>query len=609
MDSPPSPSNMNSRRQGLTRIDSLVDLIQSEGDRRGDVKQALDELGQPGARDALTTQSQSEGGLTPLQAACVSEDDSKIHMLELLISYGPDINKPGDNESNTPLHAAVKSHSIKCVTLLRRLGADVTILNSKRCTPQDIARDEISHLSVDRFKPLAIHKLLDAVQVEEKSSSDPVGPRDEHEVFLAIQRKDHAKLTTLLQHNPAAAITRISDRVWWTPFHLAACLLNSQALKILSAVKIDAEELKQAMRDEHGWTPMHWVVLHLCISVENESICRDMVKILEGTQAPLYDARVCTSTGLPELLWTHCYVSEVVPNFKTKLEKKTSENYVLYFSKKENSEDSSANRFQCMMWYENNPKRDLIATFEPSNERSITFRTRGYSESILSEKGRTVFYDDQNETIAVRPTHGNRLQPEKYRWARSTEAQHEKDWALKKVPSFLHMFHSMSEQTFFKADEIMFRPLRIERVTPTMETYVIDVLNPIHDQVTQPSLWTMSFIRHNLEMAGTVGLETRLVFKMDGQIKHQCDLNSLIWVEEGNFSTRVNQFYTGHTVLHWCTLVGLINWVELFLKHECDPFDGGMDGQSPYFLALQCLNEIEKEQSPDEVGKKQFERV
>lgn len=73
--------------------------------------------------------------LTALQIAAMK---NKFPMIELLLMYGANINKP-DSEGNTPLMMAVANHSLEAINTLLKNGCDRNIANVYGLTPKDKA--------------------------------------------------------------------------------------------------------------------------------------------------------------------------------------------------------------------------------------------------------------------------------------------------------------------------------------------------------------------------------------------------------------------------------------------------------------------------------------
>lgn len=80
----------------------------------------------------------SSGG-TALHAAMFQKN---IHIVEMLIDYGLDVNAIGPKNGYTPLHDAVWGNNPAAAKLLLEKGADPTIKNKEGQTPLEKAKSE-----------------------------------------------------------------------------------------------------------------------------------------------------------------------------------------------------------------------------------------------------------------------------------------------------------------------------------------------------------------------------------------------------------------------------------------------------------------------------------
>ena len=568
-----------------TSIIELQALITADADSITELKDNLDALGQPNASIALTTINH-ETGVSPFFAACAIGavgTSPKSQYVQLMLLYGANVSKVGDKKGNTPLHIAALGLRAAICVLLCRYGSSLSALNNERRTAMHLAleRTDTKDNAELYFRSITTAKLLSAIRHE--SRKEPYGGDDVGELVVAVQCGDATRVEKLLRKSPQLINQRITQQIRWTAVHLAVALMNVSVLQKLA----NAPGVQMSLCDEDNWTPLHWVVASSVVTPELDCQCLEMLKILESAGPIQYWTRVVNSKFIRESLIGSCFVTELAPDWQGMTEEKKQ--FAFFFNKAEVSEEHGVERYQVSMWYDGNPAEDVIGMFEPNNRRKLTFRRRGNYEIILAEKLRNVFYDDKNGVISMESSTPN-LDSSAYSWAKT---QPEKDWALHVVPTMLNATEiPANKNNIYIAGsakgKIEFTFSRLEKMSATTEVYAIDV-------AANPGRWMLSVMRLHLEMAGTRFFETKLVFKLEGKIQEQftCDITTLS-VKRDGVTSLVTDLADGPTVLHWTAAHGMTSWVQMLLnKGDCNPFDAGNDGKSPYMLSLVRLKEAE----------------
>jgi nicotinamidase/pyrazinamidase len=555
-------------------ISALIDLIVDPGDNIAVLKEKLDELRQPGASMAISTLHEKYG-MSPFFAACNSGatgTSPKIQYVQLMLLYGAKVNAVGDRKGNTPLHAAALGLRTAICVLLRRSGAHISCVNLERKSPLHLALEHPPSTSIMYFRAITTYKIIEAIVPEDRK--EPYADADVGQVMKAIQTGDVTGLDASLKKTPALITTVLSPQVRWTPLHLASALMNVSALKVLCK----APGINVNLVDQDGWSPIHWLFALRIMTPELEPQVQEAFKLLEGASGGSFNywARVCNSKFIQEKLVGSCFVTEVAPDWKGK--SKETKSYTFFVNKQDPSEEYGVDRFQVSMWYDGNPAEEVVGLFEPNNRRALTFRRKGANELVLNEKNRIVFFDERNEVITMESS-SSFLDDAQYCWAKA-RYNPSIDWALRKVPSLLSsVIDPETKGCTFVAGSIEFSVSGVERVSPSSEVYTIEVPG-------KQGLWMLSVMRTQLELLGSSGFETKLVFKNDGKVVHQCDIATVQKKKDG-VVTLFSESYSGPGVLHWAAAEGLANWVKSLLeKKDCNPFDGGADGRSPYLLSL-----------------------
>eukprot|EP00759_Apiculatamorpha_spiralis_P046751 PhF_6_TR42933/c2_g1_i1/m.65177 len=560
----------------------IIELVNEDADNISKIKDKLDVLGQPAAGRSLTTVSEKLG-MSPLYVACTTGSlatSQKLQYVQLMLLYSANPNSVGDRKGNTPLHGAAMNLHFFTVILLRRYGASLTALNNERRTPFHLSRErepkEALQDSRLKFCSVITTKIISIIKNE---NGEPFGSNDISELFIAIQCGEPNRVQRVLNAKPNA-ISQTFKR--WTPLHLAVALMNKPIISVL--VKTPGIDFNA--KDEDGWTVINWIVALRVVFPDSEELMMDILKLIEAAASNniQYFPRVCNSTFMQPLLLNQCFVMEVAPDWKGKTQEKKS--YAFYFNKSEPSEELGVERYQVMMYYDGNPAEDVIGLFEPKSRRKITFRRRGNNELLLMEKDSIVFYDDQNGLITTESP-GSHLDPNASRWAKSHWTS-DKKWGLIRVPSFLGSMGQQYKDHLFVAGDIEFKVTSIERVSPSLEIYQLEVPE-------KQGLWMLNVTRTKLELAGTNEFETKLLFKFDNKIVFDCPITAL-QLKKVNTPTKIplSEVCVGPSPLHWAAAEGLGTWVKLLLeKKECNPFDSGTDGKSPYLLSMIQLKDAE----------------